>query len=74
MQIVEYTPTDNLTRGLISRRVVRSDMRTHEEAVAEVKRMLVDLPVQGYNEEADYFWARRKTPSTEVRRILRVEA
>ena len=73
MQVVEYSASENLSRGIMSRRNVGS-VRIHEEGVAEINRLLADRPVRGYNEEEDYYWGRKRSPALEPRRILRVEA
>lgn len=72
--IVEYTAPERLTSTFSGRRVIKGQIRTYDDAVAEVKRMLVGdkWKVTGFNEELDYFWGREVSPSRR-RRILRTE-
>ena len=74
MRIVEYSPSESLTRmPFAGMRVVKSDVRSAEEGMAEIERLLRDYPVIGYDQEKDYHWGRSKTPISRAI-VYRLEA
>lgn len=73
-QVVEYLVHEKNFASVTRGSPIGQPFATHEEAVERINRLLMEdcWKVKGYNQEADYYWARDAAPSKR-RRILRVE-
>lgn len=74
--VAEYHRHERNSTQLMNRSLHPGRFPSHDEAVAEISRMLNSTQdqwkVKGYNEEQDYYWARDAKPTTRYR-VLRVE-